>query len=313
MTKHNERETNVKIKGGLFVFLGAASFGLLSTIVKFAYAEGYHLGEITGVQAFLGMVALWLAYFLTSKKQTPRVQMTTPAQKLPTKWWKVCIAGIFTGLVGIFYYQCVKFLPASIAIILLMQYLWISMLLEALFFKKKPSRKQYLLLAVVLGGTLLAGGIFSESIDLNPKGIFFGMLAATSYAIFLMASGRTGNDLPVLKKSALMITGSCVVTWVIFPPFYFFNGVFWSGLYLWGLALGLLGTVIPPFFFSYGMPRVGVSIGAILSAAELPVATLSSALILREPVDAVRWIGVALILLAIIATNIKTRDILRQK
>jgi drug/metabolite transporter (DMT)-like permease len=56
-----------------------------------------------------------------------------------------------------------------------------------------------------------------------------------------------------------------------------------------------------------GIPRVGVSIGAILSAAELPVATLSSALILKENVDTSKWIGVILILLAIVATNIKTK------
>jgi hypothetical protein len=41
-----------RIKGGLLVFIGAASFGLLSTIVKLAYAEGYTLGEITGTQSF---------------------------------------------------------------------------------------------------------------------------------------------------------------------------------------------------------------------------------------------------------------------
>ncbi len=45
---------NKRIKGGLLVFFGAASFGLLSTIVKFAYAEGYTLGEITGDTILFG-------------------------------------------------------------------------------------------------------------------------------------------------------------------------------------------------------------------------------------------------------------------
>lgn len=298
-----------RIKGGLLVFIGAASFGLLSTIVKFAYAEGYTLGEITGTQSFSGMVILWLLYFISkSVKKGDKKEKTENAQP-NTKWWKIVVAGTFTGLVGIFYYQCVKLLPASVAIILLMQYLWISMLIEAVVFGKKPGRKQLLLLGIVLIGTLLAGGIFSQEIMLNLKGVIFGLLAATSYAIFLMASGRVGNDLPVLKKSALMITGSCVITWIIFPPLFFFNGVYFDGLVFWGLALALLGTVVPPLFFSMGMPRVGVSIGAILSAVELPVAILSSAFILQESVDALRWLGVALILLAIVATNIRTKGI----
>lgn len=300
---------NEKIKGGVLVFLGASSFGFLSTIVKFAYEAGYTVGEITGTQAFSGMVLLWLAYFVYKKRNSitkSSIESTTSTTP-KTKWWKVSLAGIFTGLVGIFYYQSVKLLPASVAIILLMQYLWMSMLIEAVVFKKKPTKKQILLLGIVLLGTLLAGGLFSDVIILNLEGVIYGLLAAFCYAIFLMTSGRIGNDLPVLKKSALMITGSCIATWIIFPPLFFFNGVYWSGLIFWGLILALLGTVIPPLFFSSGIPRVGVSIGAILSAAELPVATLSSALILHESVDAIKWIGVVLILLAIVATNIKTQ------
>lgn len=300
---------NERIKGGLLVFFGAASFGLLSTIVKFAYAEGYTLGEITGTQSFSGMAILWLLYFITKSIKKEDKKEKAEEKQPKTKWWKIALAGTFTGLVGIFYYQCVKLLPASVAIILLMQYLWISMLIEAIVFKKKPSRKQLLLLGVVLLGTLLAGGLFSQEIILNIKGVIFGLLAATCYAIFLMTSGRIGNDLPVLKKSALMITGSCAITWIIFPPLFFFNGVYFGGLVFWGLALALLGTVIPPLLFSMGIPRVGVSIGAILSAVELPVAILSSAFILHESVDAVRWLGVILILTAIVATNIRTKEI----
>ena len=96
-----------------------------------------------------------------------------------------------------------------------------------------------------------------------------------------------------------------MITWILFPPLYFFNGIFMNGLYKWGIMLSLLGMVIPPFCFSFGIPRIGISIGAILSAAELPVATLCSALILNEPVDPIRWTGVILILLAIVATNLR--------
>lgn len=317
-----------KFTGGIFVFLGACSFGVLSTIVKNAYKEGYTLGQITGSQAFLGMVMLWILYFLYESlgkekntvsdnnfsRETRRIQKNIQHQPgesykpyRSTAWWKVSFAGIFTGLVGVFYYQCVKLIPASIAIILLMQYLWISILIEAVVFKKKPHKIQLIAASIVLVGTLFAAGVFNQAVTLNIKGIGFGLLAAFCYAIFLIASGRVGNDLPLLKKGALMITGSCIVTWVIFPPLFLFDGLFFDGLYKWGLALALLGTVIPPLFFSFGMPRTGVSLGAILSAAELPVAVISSNFILGENVQALQWAGVLLILSAIVLTNIKFR------
>lgn len=302
---------NTKLKGGIFVFLGACSFGVLSTIVKFAYGEGYSLGEITGSQSFFGMSILWLLYWLTSSfksqnKSDSQGQHQTESIK-KTRWWHVCLAGTFTGIVGMSYYQCVNLLPASIAIILLMQSLWISLLLDYIFFKKKPVRIQLIAVLIVFIGTFLAGGVFDETIHLNPQGLLFGMLAALSYAIFILTSGRVGLEMPVLKKSALMITGSCALTWIIFPPLFFFNGVFLAGLYKWGLILALLGTIIPPLFFSVGMPKVGVSLGTILSAAELPMAILSSYFILQEDVNFLRWIGVVLILLSIAMTNIRLK------
>lgn len=294
---------NEKLKGGILVFAGAASFGFLSTIVKFAYRNGYTLGEITGSQAFFGMVILWLLYFVFSRKKNRLIGKANPEKFRTTPWWKVSFAGIFTGLVGIFYYQCVKLLPASVAIILLMQYLWITMLIELVVFRKKPGSKQLWLLVFVLLGTVLAAGILNQKVEINLEGILYGLLAAFCYAIFLMTSGKVGNELPVLKKSALMITGSCIANWIIFPPLYLFNGVMMGGLYGWGILLAVLGTVIPPLFFSKGIPKTGIPVGSILSAAELPVATLSSAFILHETVGLTRWIGVALILAAIVCSN----------
>lgn len=303
---------NKKLKGGIFVFLGACSFGVLSTIVKLAYEQGYNVGQITGTQTMFGALILWSIYLFQKKfigfspSQSEDKNESSLERRTPV--WKVAIAGTFTGLVGIFYYQSVKLIPASIAIILLMQYLWISILIEWVFFKKRPHKMQVLAAAIVGIGTIFAGGIFNESLHLNPKGIFFGFLAAISYSIFLMTSGRVGNDLPVFKKSALMITGSMVLTWIIFPPTFLFDGALLNGLYKWGLPLALLGTVTPPLFFSIGIPKVGVSLGAILSAAELPVAVTSSHLILKEDVQMLQWFGVILILGAIALTNLKVNN-----
>ena len=46
--------------GGALVFLGACSFGVLSSIVKTAYKAGYTLGQVTGVQNLFGMLMLWI-------------------------------------------------------------------------------------------------------------------------------------------------------------------------------------------------------------------------------------------------------------
>lgn len=290
------------LKGILLVFFGACSFGILSTFVKLAYHEGYTLGDVTGAQAFFGAVILWVLFFFqsrTSAYKAKEIKMITP-------WWKMVIAGTCTGFVSIFYYQCVKLVPNSVAIILLMQFIWISILLEFLIFKKRPSGIQLAAILLVLGGTVLASGMVETNISvINLTGIGFGLLAALCYAGFLMLSGRIGNEYPPLKKSALMITGACILIFIIFPPAFLINGALEGSLLKWGLIIAVFGTVIPPLFYAEGVPRIGTAVSSILSAAELPVAVMMAGFVLQEQVSFLRWVGVAVILSAMVLPNLK--------
>ena len=290
------------LKGILLVFFGACSFGVLSTFVKLAYHEGYTLGDVTGAQAFFGAVILWVLFFFQSRTATYKAKAIVPK----TPWWKMIIAGTCTGLVSIFYYQCVKLVPNSVAIILLMQFIWMSILMEYLIFKKKPTGLQLAAILLVLGGTVLASGMVETSIgSMDLKGIGFGLLAALCYACFLLLSGRIGNEYAPLKKSALMITGACILIFIIFPPAFLFNGALGGSLLKWGLIISVFGTVIPPLFYAEGVPRIGTAISSILSAAELPVAVMMAGFVLQEQVSFLRWLGVVVILSAMVLPNLK--------
>lgn len=290
------------LKGILLVFFGACSFGILSTFVKLAYHDGYTLGDVTGAQAFFGAVILWVLFFFQNRTTAYK----TKPIKLITPWWKMVLAGTCTGLVSVFYYQCVKLVPNSVAIILLMQFIWMSILLEFIIYKKKPTGLQFLSILLVLGGTILASGMVETSISsVSLKGVGFGLLAAISYAGFLMLSGRMGNEYPALKKSALMITGACILIFILFPPTFLFNGALNGSLLKWGLIIAVFGTVIPPLFYAEGVPRIGTALSSILSAAELPVAVMMAGFVLQEQVSFLRWVGVCVILSAMVMPNLK--------
>jgi drug/metabolite transporter (DMT)-like permease len=189
-----------------------------------------------------------------------------------------------------------------------MQYLWISLLLELFLFRKRPDRLQIVSVIFVIVGTLFASGLFTSDVrSLNLEGVAYGLAAAASYAVFIFVNGRIGNDLAPVHKSALMITGACILISCIFPPTFVFDGSLCSGLLVPGLLLALFGTVIPPLFFAYGMPKAGVTGGAILSSSELPVAVLMSHLVLHEQVSALQWLGVTIILASIILPRIPRR------
>ncbi|GAA4300338.1 DMT family transporter [Nibribacter koreensis] len=291
-------------RGGLLVFLGACSFGVVSTFVKLAYKQGYTLGDVTGSQAFFAMLILWPLYFLQTRSKSFRDQVKP--QTTPT--WKLLLAGTTNGLVSMAYYQCVQMTQASVAIILLMQFTWISMLLEAVLFKKKPTYLQMLAVLLVLGGTVLASGMLETQVEnLSWGGIGFGMLAALGYSIYLIVNGRVGNELPPVKKSAWMLTGSTMLVFAVFPPVFLINGSLMEGLGVLGIVFALFAAVIPPVLFAKGIPKAGVVLSSILSTVELPVAVAMSYFILQEPVTAIRWVGVIVILLALVLPNLKRK------
>ena len=288
------------LKGIILVLFGACSFGILSTFVKLAYADGYSLSDVSGTQAFFGAILLWTFYFLQTKVSKKIYPKST------THWFKLLAAGSFTGLVSMFYYQCVKLVPASLAIILLMQFVWISVLLEFFIYKKKPSNMQVLAIVVILFGTVLASGFIETNADqINIKGLIFGVLAALCYAIFLMLNGKLGNDYPPLKKSAFMITGACILIFVALPPQFLINGALSGSLLKWGIILAVFGTFIPPICFAAGIPKIGLTLSSILSSVELPVAVMMSSLILHEEVNLIRWLGVIIIISAVIIPNLE--------
>ena len=60
---------NPILKGSILVAVGASSYGMLTTFVKMAYAEGYTSYEVTFSQMFLGLIGLSIINLLFVKEK----------------------------------------------------------------------------------------------------------------------------------------------------------------------------------------------------------------------------------------------------
>lgn len=271
----------------LLVFGGGCSYGVVSTLVKLAYREGFAVDAVTGSQYVCGAAMAWLAVRFV------------PRAKLTARQWAVCLAcGVPMGLTGIFYNYALEHIPASLAIILLLQFTWISALMHYLLARRPPKRPALAAIAVILVGSALAGGVFRDTAAFSGAGVGWGLLAAASFAAFIYGSSRDCGDIHPVYKSAVMTSGAMVCVFAVMPPLFLANGDLAAGLWRYGLATGLFASLIPPLLFAAGMPVVR-ELGGILSASELPTAVLMSALVLGEPVSGGQWAGVALILAGI--------------
>ncbi|CAN1484575.1 RhaT Permeases of the drug/metabolite transporter (DMT) superfamily [Flavobacteriaceae bacterium] len=289
---------NPVLKGTFLVALGATSFGMLATFVKMAYNEGYTTAEVTIAQFVLGITGLLIVNAFQKVKS--KVEVVKPTSKAI---FQLMTAGTSLGLTSVFYYMAVKYIPVSIAIVLLMQTVWIGLILEMILEKKIPSNQKIIAAVIVLIGTLLATNIFKTEIQFDWRGIVFGMLAASSFTTTMFTANRVGLGISNAQRSLYMLLGGAVIVFVfaIATQTTAFN----FGIFLkWGIVLALFGTIIPPMLMNAGFPLTGIGLGSIVSALELPISVLMAYFLLNEDVVFVQWMGIFLILLAIVIMNL---------
>ena len=189
--------------GITLVLIGSASYGLLSTMVKLAYREGFTTAEVTLSQFAWGALVLTVMALVQSKTQT----RASRSDKV-----RLMLAGTTTGFTSVFYYISVTDIPASIAVVLLMQSIWLGVVFESVQTRTRPSFDKIAAVILVLGGTLLATNTLGRgSAQLNSRGIVFGLLSAISYTCTLIATGRVATHLSAIKRSQFMLYGGLLV------------------------------------------------------------------------------------------------------
>lgn len=287
-----------KLKGVFLIALGATSYGMLATFVKMAYAEGFTTPEVTIAQFVYGITGILLINAIQkaqNKNQATKAAPKTIAQLL--------LAGTSLGMTSVFYYLAVKYIPVSIAIVLLMQTVWMGVLFEMLLEKKIPSAQKITSVLVVLLGTALATNIIENQIAFDWRGIVLGLLSAASFTTTMFTANRVGIGVSSAQRSLFMLLGGAVIVF----GFAIANqtGDFHFGIFAkWGIVLALFGTIIPPLLFNAGFPLTGIGLGSIVSALELPVSVLMAYFLLNENINTWQWIGIVLIILAIVIMNI---------
>lgn len=290
---------NPVLKGSILVAIGACSYGMLTTFVKIAYAQGYTSQEVTFSQVAIGFIAMLVMNLIYSKKSKKPVSKSTGKAKI-----KLILAGTTIGLTSTFYYLSVKYIPVSIGIVLLMQSVWMGVVLEALIDRKFPSFKKVLAVLAILAGTLMATNVMNDSVVLEWRGLGWGILAAMSYTGTIYCTNTVSLEMPSLRRSFWMLAGALVIVSLITLPHlvqHFRVDIF----YKWGIVLAVFGTILPPILYTAGMPKIDVGLGAIITAIELPAAVLLAYFILNEQVTWLQWLGIFLILMAVVQMNLR--------
>lgn len=278
------------------VLLGGTMYGTMSSFVKLSYTHGFNAAELSFWQAFLAALLLGLCAFFSRKN--------TNDQLVHKNVLPLLLTGCAIGLTNFLYYKSVQYIPASLAIVILMQFTWLSLLLEWTVFARKSSRIELLTVFFILIGTVMAGGVIeTEEWTFSFHGVWLALCSSMTYAVYIVANGRVGKSVRWQSKSMAIMVGSSSCIFAIN------SGIIVDGSYLcdefmlWAVFLAVVGTTIPTALFAAGISKIGAGISSILMTIELPVAILCARIVLKEHITPLQAAGILVMLASIAAMN----------
>lgn len=226
------------------------------------------------------MLALWSITLLAERRP---VRFSLP----------LLSTGAAIGITTYVYYLSVQYISASLVIVLLMQFNWLSMLLERVLFGIRASRSQLWCVMAILGGTVMAAGLYWQ---ISLRGAVYALSAAVLYSVYIVANSKTDKTIPSFQRSAIMMTGSTLSIVLLNAPSLAANPHFDWPLLPRTAFLALFGTIIPPVLFTRAIPHIGAGLSAILMTAKLPVAVICAHFVLQEPITLLQAAGFAIML-----------------
>jgi drug/metabolite transporter (DMT)-like permease len=214
--------------------------------------------------------------------------------------WQIALVGATLGSAQtLCFWESIKTLDTSIAVLLFYTYPALTLVLERLLFKQAIRPLAALCIAVILFGAGLITGPGLKGGTIDPHGLLWAVPSPLIYALYLAINARLLRGRPPLIGAFSLFAGMAL-TFGIAAGFAGLDvpgdASGWLLLVFIGLGPGALTMTL----FSYSVARLGASGFAILANAELVTVVLIGTLVLGEEVTPGRAIGGALIVAGIL-------------
>lgn len=313
----NERD------GALFILLSVTGYALLPVWVKTVQAAGLNSLDVATWRFGLAVPIIWLLVWLTG--QTARAS----SKRLPRS--RLLAMGTIFAVAAVAAFWGFERLPAGTYVVLFYTYPAIVAVMSAFLGERLPLTGWLALLLTMLGVFLtvpdFTAGLGSGSI----QGVLLALFNALIVAVYFILSGRLLKGHTALAEgSALSLTGAFLVLLLIvplraaqIPAGQLSDNIVRTGLslpllaagspdglkiMLSMLALAAFSTVLPVFFLTAGIQKVGATRASILGTVEPILTSLFAFLFLGESMGGGQLLGGGLILLSVILLQVSGRS-----
>ena len=223
--------------------------------------------------------------------------------------------GLFLGmgllsllLFTVCYFTTIDLASLSVAAILLYTSpIWV-MLMSAICFREKITRRKLLCAAMAFGGCVLVSGIGSSA-SLSPMVIVTGLLSAVGYGLYSIFGTFALRKYQPLTVTTYAFLFGAVGALLLCNPIQIVRVISQTrnpgALVLLIAVTALVTAVLPYLLYTVGLNHMRASAAAIMASIEPVVATAAGALAFGETLTLPAFAGIALVLGAIVVLNAK--------
>jgi drug/metabolite transporter (DMT)-like permease len=272
--------------GIAYVAASAVCFGTLPIFARLAYASGVDTSTLLLLRFSIAAALMWIVLAVRGVA-VPRGRGLAML---------VCMGAIGYAGQAFSFFTAVSLASAGLAALLLYLYPALVAILSRVVFRHHLSGAQVLAIGMALLGSLLTIG---RAVDGTPLGIFFGVLAALIYSVYILTGGRLPADITATASTAVVSSAAAVVfagVVLLRGPQLPRTSTGWAAV----LAIAVVCTVLAVALFLAGLERLGPVRASVYSTLE-PATTLALAtVLLGEQVTWLRAAGATLILGAVL-------------
>lgn len=255
--------------GILLVMLSALGFSFLPIFALYAYKGGITVSTLLLIR-FVTAAALFFGYIFIFLKH--------PALSFKNILHFILLGGICYTLQSTFYFNAVKYISPSLAVLMLYTFPVFVAVLSSIFFKERLNKKTILSMALSFSGLVVITAAGAGNI--NITGVILGLLAALTYSAYIVLGSHVIKNMPSIVTSAWVTLFAAVGILASGLPSGQIRFDFEPAALLPTVGIALLSTVLAIFTFFKGLEYLSPTKASILSMLEPVFTILLTALLL---------------------------------
>ncbi len=289
----------MKTKAAISVITAGVLWGIISFFIKRLSAAGLDSLQITAVRMLISFPVFMLLPLL---KKDVSLKI-----RLRDIWMFIGTGVVSIVLFNALYFYTMVNSQVSIAVVLLYTSPVFIMLLSAVIFKERITGKKVGALLLTLVGCALTAGIASGgALNITPAVLLTGLCAGFFYGLYTIFGQIALKRYDTLTVTAYTFLFAMLSSVPLCRPTEVIDICRNDpSVILYCIGVSVFCTVLPYFFYTWGLKSVEGSKAAILVAVEPLVASVIGMCYWHESHDIPKIIGIALIIGAIVLLNVK--------